>query len=510
MKSGRQNYSRIIQSSSLIGGAQGVNILIGMIRVKFVALLLGPIGLGLISTYQSITLLIGTIAGLGLQSSAVRDIAQAVESKNKAKLDRTIITLRRMCWLSGGIGSLLVILFSPFISQITFRSNDHIYQIAFISIIILTNNIRGGHLALIQGMRLIKDLAKINILSASIGTCLCVIIYIFLGVNGIVPAILLLSITELAISWLFARKIVVNKIDITWGGSFRAAGGMINLGLALMWSSLLTASVAYCARVIISAELNLVAIGIYTAAFTLSGMYVSFVLQAMGADYYPNLTSVSTNHKKMKELVNQQTEVGLLLSMPGILATLSLAPWMVKIFYSSEFHQAADLIQWFVLGCLGQVICWPMGFIFLALGQASRFAILQTWAQMIHFIFIFIMLDLTGIEGVAIAYFFLYFIHTPLLLLVSKNLINFKWNYKVIKLLIFFTPLTIITFFIGRFFNIYLSTFIGITLTLATLIFCLREIYKCLGDNHKICVSLQKNPFIKPLLPTLQTQNIDY
>ena len=36
------SYSRIMKSSSLIGGAQGINMLIGMVRVKFVAILIGP------------------------------------------------------------------------------------------------------------------------------------------------------------------------------------------------------------------------------------------------------------------------------------------------------------------------------------------------------------------------------------------------------------------------------------------------------------------------------------
>ncbi len=61
--------------------------------------------------------------------------------------------------------------------------------------------------------------------------------------------------------------------------------------------------------------------GIYSAAFALSGMFVNFVLQAMGSDYYPRLTSVATNKAMMNRMVNEQTEIGLLLGVPGLLAT---------------------------------------------------------------------------------------------------------------------------------------------------------------------------------------------
>ena len=38
----RNSYGQILKSSSIIGGAQGINYLIGMVRVKLVAVLLGP------------------------------------------------------------------------------------------------------------------------------------------------------------------------------------------------------------------------------------------------------------------------------------------------------------------------------------------------------------------------------------------------------------------------------------------------------------------------------------
>ena len=65
MSEPKKSYSRIMKSSSLIGGAQGINILIGMVRVKFVAVLIGPLGVGLAGTYQALIGFIGTFAGLG-------------------------------------------------------------------------------------------------------------------------------------------------------------------------------------------------------------------------------------------------------------------------------------------------------------------------------------------------------------------------------------------------------------------------------------------------------------
>jgi hypothetical protein len=49
---GSGSYRSILKSTSLIGGASFINILISMIRTKFVAILLGPSGVGLLGLYS--------------------------------------------------------------------------------------------------------------------------------------------------------------------------------------------------------------------------------------------------------------------------------------------------------------------------------------------------------------------------------------------------------------------------------------------------------------------------
>ncbi|MEK9776722.1 MAG: hypothetical protein VW339_11375, partial [Quisquiliibacterium sp.] len=73
--SSENSYAQILKASSIMGGAAGINLLLGMVRVKFAAVLIGTTGVGLIASFTAIQGLIGTLAGLGIHSSAVRDIA---------------------------------------------------------------------------------------------------------------------------------------------------------------------------------------------------------------------------------------------------------------------------------------------------------------------------------------------------------------------------------------------------------------------------------------------------
>ena len=76
-KSSQKSYGQILKSSVLVGGSSLLNVAIGMVRTKVLALLLGPAGFGLFGVYNSIATLAQNLAGMGVNSSGVRQIAEA-------------------------------------------------------------------------------------------------------------------------------------------------------------------------------------------------------------------------------------------------------------------------------------------------------------------------------------------------------------------------------------------------------------------------------------------------
>ena len=99
-----KSYKQILRSFSLIGGSQAVNLVIGMVRTKVVAILLGPSGVGLMGLYQSATSMVGTLSGLGIGQSAIREVAVAHGTGDAERIARTVTALRRACWVTGALG----------------------------------------------------------------------------------------------------------------------------------------------------------------------------------------------------------------------------------------------------------------------------------------------------------------------------------------------------------------------------------------------------------------------
>src|ERR1700694_5970946 len=108
-KADKSTYGQILKSTALIGGSSAVNIVIGIVRTKAMAMLLGPAGFGFFGLYGSIANLTQSIAGMGINSSGVRQIAEAVGSGDTERIARTAAVLRRISILLGLLGALLLV-----------------------------------------------------------------------------------------------------------------------------------------------------------------------------------------------------------------------------------------------------------------------------------------------------------------------------------------------------------------------------------------------------------------
>jgi PST family polysaccharide transporter len=477
-------YSQIFKSSSILGILAAFRLLLGMIQVKVSAIMIGVVGVGIFANYKAFQQLISTISGLGLQSSAVREITAAISNKDHFAVSRAILSLRRVCWITGLVGALIVIGFSKYLSFILFGNNTHVYQICIIGLCVLLGNIESGQLALIQGKRHLSDLAKANGFSAFWGTIITAIIYLWLKTDGIIYALLCVSIIQLFFSWKYFKKISYAKINMTWKESFIEAKGMVKLGAVFMWSGLMLSAVSLAANLLITNTINLESVGIYTAAFALSGIFTNVLITAMAADYYPHLVEIKHDLNAMNELANYQTEIALLISIPGLLATLCFAPSIIRIFYSAEFLPSISLLQWFILGSLFRVISWPITYIVVALGKNRWFFISQTYYNILHIGLIFFGLLLFGLNGVAIAYFLLFLFYLLLMYKVTNRITGFEWSYENKKLFKIFIPLFLAAFLLELKLSGWISIVLGLVITISASLYCIRKLIQCLGSDH--------------------------
>ena len=422
------SYRQILKSSALIGGSQFLNIAISIVRTKAMAMFLGPAGFGLAGLYNSIVDLVQNVAGMGVNSSGVRQIAEAVGSNDTERITVTIAVLRRTSIFLGLLGALALVVFSRQISKLTFGTEQYAAGVTILSIAAFCKLVSGGQTALIQGMRRIADLAKMNVLGALFGAIIGIaLIYVFRE-KGIVPYVVVVTVMTIALSWWYARKVQVPRISVPLKQVGSEIKALLKLGLAFMISSLMTLGVAYTIRITVLHKLGLEATGLYQSAWTLGGMYVGFILQAMAADFYPRLTANVNDHPTCNRLVNEQTRVGLLLAAPGVLATLTFAPIVIALLYSSRFGASVPILRWICLGATLQVITWPMGFIIVAKGRQNLFIFSEVAWAVVSLGLTWVCVTRFGLNGAGMAFFLSYVFHGILVYPIVRHLSGFRWS----------------------------------------------------------------------------------
>ena len=441
----KNSYGEILKSSALVGGSALLTIPIGMVRTKAMAVLLGPAGFGLMGLYGSIIDLALSVAGMGIASSGVRRIAEAVGSGDTDRIALTVAVLRRTSILLGIFGAVLVSVFARQISTLTFGSDEHASAVALLSLAVLFRLVSSGQGALIQGMRRIYELAMMGALGALLGTTISIVLVYFIGATGIAPSLVAGSAIGVLISFWYSRKVRVRLPQLTRSEVRLEVAGLLKLGFAFMASGLLMMGAAYAVRVMVLRMVGLDASGSYQAAWTLGGLYVGIILQAMGTDFYPRLVGVAEDHPQCNRLVNEQAQVSMLLAAPGLIATLTLAPIVVALFYSTKFGEAVEVLRWICLGIGLRVITWPMGYIVVAKNKQALFLAAELAWSVVNVALTWLCLRRFGLNGAGIAFFGSYVFHGLMIYPIVRGLSGFRWSAANRKTgLMFISSITVV------------------------------------------------------------------
>jgi len=474
----KRSYIQILKSSALIGGSQFINILVGIFRTKAIAMLLGPGGVGLTGLYNSVIDLTQNIAGIGINSSGVRQIAEAVSAEDENRVAVTITVVRRIALFLGVLGAFALLALSRPISTLTFGTNRYALGVSILSIAAFCKLVSGGQAALIQGMRRIGDLAMMTIVGSVTGAVVGVsLVYAFRS-NGIVPYLVCITGLSALISWWYSRRVRIPKVSVGFPQLAQEVAALLKLGVAFMISSLVSLGVAYATRVAVLRKVGIEATGLYQSAWTIGGMYVSFILQAMAADFYPRLTACVNDHESCNRLVNEQARVGILLGGPGVIATLTFAPVVIALLYSARFGGSVPVLRWICLGAMLQVITWPMGFIIVAKGKQNQFIFSEVAWAIASLGLTWLCVDRFGINGAGIAFFLSYVFHGVLVYMIARSLSDFRWSSENVRDGLLFLSIMAILFLMLFFTSQLAAIIFGVVSVVFTTMYSIRSLLK--------------------------------
>ncbi len=427
---------RILKSSSIIGGASTINILVGILRTKVLALLVGTEGLGLVSLYTSLMGAATVVASLGIGTVGTRQVAEAAAKDDAHAL---AVTRRAMFWgmlLLAVAGGGLVWTIRGILAEQVLGSSKDSGVVGWLALGVVFSVAGASQGALIQGMRRIGDLARLSIYGSLLNTVLGITLLWLWGTSGLWAYVLLGPFVSMLLGYVYVARLpkmvpgdtAFRELTVQWKA-------MIRLGLPFVGAGLAQTVVSLWIRVSVNNALGVDALGHFQAAWTISMQYVGFVLGAMGADYYPRLTGTINDHVAAIRLVNEQTEIALLLSAPVFVAMMGLAPWLIHLLYTPAFSAAVEVLRWQILGDVLRVASWPLGFVILATGAGKSFFWTETLTLLLMGGMVAVFVPAVGLRITGIAFLVSYIFYLPLVYMLARRRLQFVWSGAVIRLL---------------------------------------------------------------------------
>ena len=366
------SYGHVLKYTGIFGGVQVLNILIGLVRNKAVALLLGPAGMGLASLYNTIANFVSQGTGFGISFSAIRHISEIFDSGDNERVSRFVLTVRAWSLVAALLGAAACIAAAPAISSYVFDGEAHAFEVMCLAPMVALMAVTSGETAILKGARRLRELAAAQVWMVLAALVIAVPVYWKFRASGIIPVLLLTAAANAALTLRYSARLFPFRL----GGAPGALGeglGMIRLGVAFILSSIFGVGAEMVVRSYLNTTANLDAVGLYNAGFMLTVTYAGMVFSAMETDYFPRLSAVNHDNAAVAFTANRQIEVSMLILSPMITAMMLALPLLIPLLYSGKFAPVVGMAQIAVLSMYARVVMIPIAYITLAKGHSRAY-----------------------------------------------------------------------------------------------------------------------------------------
>ena len=397
-------YGRVVKYLGLLGGAQGLSLLVNLLRNKIASTLLGAVGLGLIGLYNRTVQMFSDCTNLSLSYSAIRKLSDTYENATAEDLAHYVKVTRSIALLTGIVGMLLFVMFSPLVMKYISDGSDYSsWYFVALSPVVLFLAVSGGEVAVLRGVRQLNSLAIYTLWSSFVALFVAVPVYFFFGVAGILPSILIIALLQmLGVLYnsvrLFEYKVAPFSLRL-----LRDGVEMLKLGAGYIYTTILTSCSVWMIYSMISNIGGDAELGLFSSGYLLLSMLPSVLFAALDSEYYPRLSGAFGNVKVRNTMVNEQIEVHLLVQTPIILAAVAVLPFLFPILYSGEFLPAVAMTRFAMFGLLFHILTYPISFMPLSKGEVLVFILQETVYNVANVTLVIIGYRFWGLEGVGIA-----------------------------------------------------------------------------------------------------------
>ena len=406
-----------MKAMGLFGGVQIAGILCSIIRTKLVAMWIGPVGVGLFGLFNNALEMISTGTNLGIRSSSVRDISQALTGRNPELFSRMVTVVRKWSMWLGLAGALVTLTLAPLLSQLTFGDSTHIWGFVALSVAVLLQALTNGEYAILQGTARLKRLASVTLWGTVVGLAVSIPLFYWLRERSILPSILAYAAALALFAWVFRNRdypaVAMNRRE-----TFDMGKGFVQLGIFMTLGNFAGILASYAFNSWLNVNAGTEAVGFYQAGYTLINKYTGLILTALGMEYYPRLARVADSRIRLRAFVSQEINLAIAVMAPVVALFILLRELIVWILYTPEFNVIFTFVSWGMIGTVLRTLSWCLAFTILAKGDGKTYLWTEVASAVINLVLNIVFYRWWGLTGLGVAFLVSYLLYTLIIAVV--------------------------------------------------------------------------------------------
>jgi len=321
-------------------------------RGKYLAIIIGPAGLGIYALLQGMFVFLTSFSGVWLSTGLMKYSAEFFSAKKYADVKYAFFFTMKMAIMISILMSLaLLIFFQPVKTLLLSKEINFKYYLFFVlafpflSVSPILNSF-------LQGIRKIPALLKMRVLGAIVGLLFIIPLTSLFGLIGFFFSIFIGSVISLSFSLYPATTFFrehKEKLHQSDDDRFKneIRNKLLNFGTVNFFLSCLTMGALFFQRWIVNKQLGVVELGLFFAAMRINNQ-MGMIDTAASTYFFPRISETLSIEQKMREIENYiyfLTPIIFLIASGVIL----FQGMVVRILFSSEFLPLVGVLMWFIL-----------------------------------------------------------------------------------------------------------------------------------------------------------------
>lgn len=371
--------SELVRSVGLLSTQRAILLVLGAVRTKIAASLLGPAGMGILAQAMSLRELLAALSNLGTRSGYLKLVAECHGRGDHAGLERLIVTTLTLVTVLALTMATATMLASGEVAAWAFDDPTQGLLVVIVAITVLVS-VPGKFLVrTFTGVLDYRTFVLISLVESVMAVVSMAALASVWGVAGAVASFAVIEVAILVFAvWLFWRRLA-RPLGMEFSRlrpDPAVVRSLLRLAGALVITNLSSAAVVVFVRAEILRELGSEANGYYQVAWQVGQNYLALLGTALWSYGMPKVATRLEDPDAILHLQNNFLRIVLALLAPGVLALLATREMWIPILFTEAFLVASGMVAWQLVGELVAMLRQSMN-ISLLPRERLRFLVFQ-------------------------------------------------------------------------------------------------------------------------------------